>query len=229
VQPQETVTRRIGALAGVAFVALLFCSTAMVDAPRGATDAELLSWWSDDGNLTNVLVSTYLQVGAGVCFLLFAIGLRAALMAREDGSRPLSTLAFVAAVVFVALLLASDGPRGVIAAGVKLNDEALPAPDFLRYMPQLGYVLLGTIGGVVAGVSTAAASLVIVRTGAIGRWSGMLGLLCAAVIVVAAVALGPWFIPMFLVWVLASSAALWRSAGSTSSRTIEQGSAELAG
>ncbi len=209
--PRELISGRVGALAGVAFVLLLFVSIAMVDVPRKATDVELLDWWSDDGNLTSALVSTYLQIGAGMCFLVFATALRGVSLRAEGGNGSLATFAFASGVLLVAVLLASDGPRGVIAMAVKVNDEALPAADFLRYFPQLGYILLGTVGGVTVGVSAAATSLLILRTRAFGRWLGILGILCAAGCIVIALVAGPFFIPALLLWVLAVSVALWRA------------------
>jgi hypothetical protein len=209
--PRELLSGKVGALAGVAFVLLLFFSVAMIDAPRSATDAELLAWWSDDSNLTTVLASTYLQIGSGFCFLVFITALRAVSLRAEGGSGSLTTLAFASGVIFVALLLASDGPRGVVALGVKVNDEALPAPDFMRYFPQLQYLLVGVIGGAAAGLSAAASSLLILRTGAFGRWLGILGLICAAGCVVLGLTVGAFFIPVLLVWVLATSVALWRT------------------
>ena len=83
---RELFTGRIGALAGVASVVLLFLTVAMVDTPRQATDAELVTWWSDDANLTSVLTSTYLLVAAGLCFLVFFSSLRAASLRADGGS-----------------------------------------------------------------------------------------------------------------------------------------------
>jgi hypothetical protein len=197
-------------MAGVAFVVLLFFSTTMLDVPRSVSDAELIEWWSDDANLDTVLVSTYLQVAAGVCFLVFLTCLRTVSLRAEKGAGTLTSLAFSAGVVFVALLLASDGPRGVIALSVRLRDEPLPAADLLRYMPQLGYVLLGTVGGAVVGISTLANAVLVLRTGVFGRWLGIVGLICGLGSVALALVVGPFFIPALLLWVLASSFALWR-------------------
>jgi hypothetical protein len=208
--PRELLSGRVGALAGVVFVVLLFTSTVMLDVPRSVSDAELVEWWSDDANLNTVLVSTYLQIAAGMFFLVFLACLRSVSLPAEGGSGTLTSVAFSAGVVFVALLLASDGPRGVIAFAVRLRDEPLPAVDLLRYMPQLGYVLLGTVGGVVVGISAVANSVLVLRTGAFGRWLGIVGLVCGLGSIALALVVGPFFIPALLFWVLASSLALWR-------------------
>lgn len=208
--PRELISGRVGAIAGLVFVVLLFLSTAMLNAPDKATDAELVAWWSEDGNLTTVLVSTYLQIGAALCFLVFITALRAVSLRAEGGAASLTTLAFAAGVTFVALLLASDGPRGVTAVAVKLNGEALPAADLLRYLPQFGYIIAGTIGGAAVGAAILANSVLVLRTGALGRWLGILGLVCAAGTIALALVVGPFFIPVLLVWVIATSLALWR-------------------
>jgi hypothetical protein len=208
--PRELISGRVGAIAGVVFVVLLFLSTAMLSAPDKATEAELVAWWSDDANLNTVLVSTYLQVGAAACFLVFLIALRAVSLRAEGGVGSLTTLAFSAGVTFVALLLASDGPRGVTAVAVKLNGEELPSADLLRYLPQLGYVIAGTVGGSAVGVAILANSVLVLVTRSFGRWLGILGVVCAACTIALALTVGPFFIPVLLIWVMATSVALWR-------------------
>lgn len=217
---RELITGKVGAIAGIIFVAMLFFSTAMLSAPDKAPDAEIIEWWSDDANLTTVLVSTYLQIGAAACFLVFLTAVRSISLRAEGGTGALSTLAFTCGVVFAALLLASDGPRGVTAFAVKVNGEELPSADLLRYLPQLGYVIAGTVGGTLVGVSILTSSVLVLRTGAFGRWLGVLGVVCAVGTVALALAVGPFFIPVLLVWVVASSFALWRVAGSEQSQTL---------
>lgn len=210
---RELLPGRIGALAGVAFVLLLFFSTTMLNVPSSVPDAELVDWWSDDANLTTVLVSTYLQIGAALCFLVFITALRGVSLRAEGGSGSLTTFAFAGGVLFAALLLVSDGPRGVIAIAVKLRDEPLPAVDLLRYMPQVGYVMIGTVGGAAAGVAVAANALLALRTSVLGRWLGVLGLICGIGTIALALVVGPFFIPVLLIWVVATSVALWRVKG----------------
>jgi hypothetical protein len=204
---------RLGAIAGLAFAASLFVGVAMLDLPKNATDQELVSWWADGGHRTAAVVSMYLFVVAGLCFLVFLVKLRTRLLAAEGGAGELTTLVVVAGVVFVAMLLVAAASRGVLGFAVDspANDESLPGPDTLRYLPQIGYAVTGT-GGLLAGALTmATTSFLVVRTAVFGRWLAWVGVLATLAVVGAAAALSAVFaIPAVLVWALATSVALWR-------------------
>ncbi len=211
--PKDLLPVRLAALAGVAFVLLLFFSTTMLNMPHEVSDAEMLAWWADDANITTVVTSTYMQIGAAAAFLVFATGLRSVLLRKEGGQGSLTSLVYTSGVVFAALLLASTGPRGVLGIGSSVNGEPLPGVDMLRYMPQLGYLLAGAVCGSLAGVFIAATSVHALRTGALPRWQVVLGFVCAAGCIVAALTVGPFYIPVMLLWVMATSFAIWRAAG----------------
>lgn len=210
---RELLPRRVGALAGIAFVLLLFLSVGMVDFPKLVSDAELVEWWSSSSNLSSVLVSTYLQIGAGIAFLAFLTVVRTVSRRAEGGTGSLSTFAFASGVTYAVTLLASNGPRGAIAVAVKLNDEALPGVDLLRYLPQVGFVMMGTAGGVAVGASMIATAVVAIRTDAFGNWLGILGLVCGVACAVLSLVVGPFAIPLILLWVLATCVGLWRHQG----------------
>src|SRR5262245_22957634 len=91
---------RIGAAAGTVFALCLFAGVAMLEIPRGATDQELVTWWSDSGNQATAVVSMHLFVLAGLAFLVFLAKLRSRLLAAEGGAGELTSLAFASAVVF---------------------------------------------------------------------------------------------------------------------------------
>src|SRR5262245_2415226 len=95
---------RIGAAAGTAFALCLFVGVAMLGIPRGATDQELASWWSDGGNQATAVVSMYLFVLAGLSFLVFLAKLRSRLLEAEGGAGELTSLAFASGIAFVATL-----------------------------------------------------------------------------------------------------------------------------
>ena len=142
---------RIGSLAGVGFAIFFFVGVAMLEIPENATDQELVAWWSDSGNRTAAVVSMYLFVLAGLCFLIFLVALRSRLLAVEGGSGDLTALAVGSGLVFVSLLSVAAAARGVIGFAVEspANNEPLPGPDTLRYLPQIGYAITGT-GGLLA-------------------------------------------------------------------------------
>jgi hypothetical protein len=213
-QSRELLSGRLGALAGVAFAILLFFSTAMVDQPVGQSDAEVLQWWSDDGNLTSVIVSTHLQLAASVCFLVFLVALRAVCMRTEGGAGSLSTLAFAAGVLFLVAIIANAGPRGAIAFGVKMDDEPLPGVDTIRFLTYAGRILLGPAAALTIATSMFATAALILRTRAFGRWLGILGIVCGVGSAAVGIAAGPWFIPLALVWTLATSVGVWMASAS---------------
>jgi hypothetical protein len=188
--------------------------TATLNIPRGASDAKLVAWWADSGNQTTAIVSMYLFIVAGLCFLLFLTKLRSRLLAAEAGTGELTSLVVASGAVFVAMLLVAAASRGVIGFAVKSpgDNESLPGADTLRYLPQTGYAALGIGGLLAAAVAMATTSWLIVRTAVFGRWLAWLGAATALVIVVAAAALvGMVAIPAMLIWVLAVSVAMWRA------------------
>jgi hypothetical protein len=211
----RSASGKIGALAGFAFAFLFLMGTAMLNIPLGASDQKLVAWWSDRGNQLTSVISMYSFVLAGLCFLVFLVHLRSRLLAAEGGSGTLTTLVVAAGVVFVAMLFVAASSRGAIGYAMKgpANNESLPGPDTLRYMPQTGYAALGAGGLLAAAVAMATMSWLIVRTAVFGRWLAWLGVAGALVIVVANVALvGMAVIPAVLIWALATSVVLWRAA-----------------
>lgn len=206
---------RFGALAGLAFAFCFFLGVAMLDLPQKATDQELVAWWSNGDNQTSAVVSMYLFVLAGLCFLVFLTKLRSRLLAAEGGTGELTALAVGTGTVFVAMLFVAAASRGLIGFAVKspANDESLPGPDTLRYVPQLGYAVTGTAGLLAAAVTMATTSWLIVRTAVFGRWLAWVGGVATLIVLVAsAVLTGVLAIPALLVWALATSVVLWRGA-----------------
>ena len=185
----------------------------MLNIPESAADEELVAWWSDSGNQTTAVVSMYLFVLAGLCFLVFLVKLRSRLLAAEGGTGELTALVLAGGIVFVSMLFVAAASRGVIGFAVKspVNDESLPGPDTLRYLPQIGYAITGTGGLLAAALTMAATSWLIVRTSVFGRWLAWIGAVAAVLVVVASALLaGVLAIPALLVWALATSVALWR-------------------
>jgi hypothetical protein len=204
---------RIGAAAGTVFALCLFAGVAMLGIPRGATDQELVSWWSDRGNQATAVASMYLFVLAGLSFLVFLAKLRSRLLEAEGNAGELTSLAFSSGVVFVAMLFVAAASRGVIgfAALSPANDETLPGADTLRYLPQLGYAITGTAGLLSAALTVAVTSVLVFKTAVFGRWLAWLGVAVVAVVAIAAALLSAVFaIPALLVWALATSVALAR-------------------
>jgi hypothetical protein len=210
---KQATGSRIGAVAGLLFALCFFVGVAMLELPQSATDRELVAWWSDSANQTTAIVSMYLFVVAGLSFLVLLAKLRSRLLAAEPGAGELTALVMAAGVVFVSMLFIAAASRGLIGFAVNspANDEALPGPDTLRYVPQLGYAVTGTGGLLAAALAMASTSWLIVRTAAFGRWLAWIGAVAAVLVIVATALLaGTFAIPAVLVWALATSVALWR-------------------
>ena len=204
---------RVGAIAGLAFALLFFLGIAMLDIPQSATDQELIAWWSDSGNQLSAVVSMYLFVLAGLCFLVFLVRLRSRLLSAEGERGELSALVAASGVVFVSMLFVAAASRGVIGFAVKspANNESLPGADTLRYLPQIGYAVTGTGGLLAAAVMIATSSWLIVRTAVFGRWLAWLGAAATLLVIAATATLsGVLAIPALLIWALAASLAMWR-------------------
>src|SRR4029078_9000490 len=130
---------RLGALSGLAFAALFFLGTAMLDIPHGLSDEKTATWWSERGTQRTATASMYCFALAGLCFLAFLIQLRSRLLAAEGGDGAMTSLVMASGVLFVTMLLVAAVARGVIGFAVKspASDESLPGPDTLRYLPQI--------------------------------------------------------------------------------------------
>jgi hypothetical protein len=201
---------RAAAAAGVASAALLFLGVGILSPPFAATDAELVAWWSDDGNLTTTVVSMYLFVASALAFLAFAAALAARIAAGPGGRTP-AAVVLAGGTVYATLLITAGAARGVVAKAVSLNDLSLPGVDTLRYLTQLAATVLGVGAMLTAAVAITAASYAILRTQVFGRWLGWLGIVAAVVVLaIQATAVGEFAIPAILIWTVATSAAIWR-------------------
>jgi hypothetical protein len=199
----------------LAFALFLFIGIAMLDIPQGASDRELVAWWSDDGNQLAAVLSMYCFIVAGLCFLVFLTQLHSHLLAGEGGRGELTTLVVASGGVFVAMLFVAAASRGVIAFAVKspATDETLPGPDTLRYLPQVGYAVTGTASLLTVAVTIATTSWLTLRGGVFGPWLAWLGFAAAAALVLASATLvGAYAMPVIFIWAAATSIAMWRAA-----------------
>jgi hypothetical protein len=211
---RESTGGKVGSAMGLAFAVLFFLGTAMLEIPRGGSDQELVAWWSDGGNQLTAVVSMYCFVLGGLCFLVFLAKLRSRLLAAEGGNEELTALVSASGAVFVAMLFVAAASRGVIGFAVKspANDETLPGPDTLRYLPQIGYAVTGTGGLLAAALTMATTAWLIVRTAVFGRWLAWVGIAAALLVVLASATLaGVYAIPAVLIWAAATSVAMWRA------------------
>ena len=143
---------------------------------------------------------------------VFMSNLRARLATRNIASSKLSEVVFGSGLVFVVMLFVSGVARGVIGFGTKSHwSQRVPNADLLRYLPQISYAA-GGLALLAAAVAITTTSLMIMRSGAFGRWLAWLGFVVSLVLVMAnGLLAGVAVIPAMLIWALAASFAMWRS------------------
>lgn len=197
---------RGAALCGIAFALLLFLGVASLEVPKNVTDEEMTNWWSKDGNQSAALVSTVLVALSAIAFGLFITFLRDRLNGHRSDS---GNATYTIGLGFVVLLLASAAARGVIARAL-MNDEPMPGPDTLRYFPQLQYSLM-EVGIMCAGACFLLAAWASKVSGAFPAYLAWTGLVAGVLTLVGVVLVGPFVIPVVLIWAVVASVAAWRS------------------
>lgn len=212
----------IGAIAGVAFAALLFYSIASLNPLREATDQEVQTWWADGGLRRDTIVSMYLMLLAGPCFLVFLSQLRSRLNATNAGSS-WNDLVYGAGIIFVSMLGMSGLTRGVVAQAVRFRDEPIPGVDTLRYATQLSQAIYAFVAIPFATIVVAVTSIMIFRTGMMKRWVGWLGLgVTTLSLATIALQMGAFATPLILIWVLGASLQLFRTRGTRTASDLLQ-------
>ena len=150
-----------------------------------------------------------------VAFIPFLAGLVPVIW--RAGQEPLAVAVAISGGVFVAMGFVSNAAEtALIWVAASNQPAAVLSLDQLQGRTPVVWTITALV---------AALSLAIRRTGLVGRWLGVAGLVAAAVFLLGSVfsVLGPTpegssslvGVGLFIVWMLALSAALWR-AGSTS-------------
>ena len=207
----RTSAAKVAAGASTLFAVALFLCVASVNVPHKATDAELIDWWKQSGNLTSGLVSELFAI-LGAVFFVVVINYVRTLAAKADaGVEQWAAFAHSMATVFASTLLVSSALRAVIGHLVNVQDGPLPGVDVLRYSTALNYTLIGTATMTALALAMVAVSVVVIKARILGTWVAYVGFGCAAVILAAVVAMmGAFAIPLALVWAIALAVAIWR-------------------
>ena len=193
---------RKAALAGLAFVVLYVAALAL-GVEAGATDAEILEHYGDDGARTREVVAFFLIAAAALAFVVFAAALRELVRSAGQAAELLASIGFAGGIVCAALLLVGNSvSRGIAFASG--SDEFSLDPDLYRLIDDTGFLLL--VSGVYAAILlVAAVSIAAIRGSVFPRWLGWAGLVAAVLLTLAIVLVG--FFVLFL-WVLAVSGVL---------------------
>jgi len=207
----RTSAAKVAAGASSLFAVSLFLTVASVNVPSKASDAELLDWWSQSGNLTAGLVSQLFAILCPVLFVVVVNDVRTLAAKADAGAEHWTAFAHSMATAFASLLLVSSAMRAVVGHLVQVQDEPLPGIDVLRYSTALNYTLIGTATMTCLALAMIAVSVVVLKARILGTWVAYVGFGCAAVILAAVGAMfGAFAIPLALVWAIALAVAIWR-------------------
>ena len=187
------------ALSGVAFIAIIFVGIAVVGEPPGADEPvkEIVDFYLDKKD--SVMIGALVSGIAAIMLVLFASYLRTYLAAADGGDSTFPNVAFGGALI-MATGASIDGMLSfaMAEAADDIDPTALQAMqaiwdnDFLPFVLGAALLLLGS------GIS-------IVRSGALPKWLGWVGIL------IAVVCMTPIGFVGFLgggLWVLATSVML---------------------
>lgn len=175
----DSLWYRLAAATGIIFVVLVGVGYLVVgEAPLDATASNDAIKAYYVGNRAPLLAQAYLQGVGAIAFLWFVGALRSALRPSETEGGRLSATAFGGGVA--AVVLALMGNLFHTALAYRLANESIPVARAFFDLQALVYTLAFFPGVVLVG----AASLVMLRTAALPRSWGALGLLVAALLLV---------------------------------------------
>ena len=200
---------KVASAASILFAVAFFWTVASVDVPHKASDAKLLDWWQQSDNQLAGIVSQYCAIAAAVLFVVLMNYFKT----LTAGVKAVQWTAFARSMglIFSTTLLVSAALRGVIGHMVKVDGEPLPGLEILRYSTALNYNLINSVTMMALGLTILAVSVVVLRTAVLAKWFAYVGLACAAIILLASVAMvGAFTIILSLIWALCLSVASWR-------------------
>jgi hypothetical protein len=211
---------RIAAVASVLYGVSFFLTVASVNVPHKASDAELLEWWDKGANVTSGMFSLLFAACTAV---LFAVVTNHVLLAAGNLARHWAAFARSMSAAFTATLLVSAALRGVVGHLVIVEDGPLPGVDVLRYTTALNYTVLSMIVMGTFALSSFALGVLVLRSGCLARWQGMVGLVLGAVVIAAVAGLvGAFTVPIAILWSLCTAVAIWRGPRDAAGPTVER-------
>jgi hypothetical protein len=193
---------RLAALAGLAFVVLYVLAFAL-GIEVGDSDQEIRDYYADSGNRAKEAVAFFLIAGAALSLAVFATAVRSILTSFEQEGAMLAALAWAGGIACAALILAGNAVSRATAfaameEGFQLNLDT-------RDLFETAGFLLFVSGALAAIPLVVGVSLATLRHGVLPRWLGWAGFVVAVLLPLAIAFVG--FL-VFLLWVLATSAAL---------------------
>jgi hypothetical protein len=210
----SATSRKVAAASSALFAVGLFMTVASVDVPHKPSDAELLRWWEQSGNRMSGVISGMSAICAAILFTVVMNYLRS-LTAAATAPQWLAFARSMGAAV-TAVWLVTGATRAAIGHLVDVMNEPLPGTDVLRYATAINYTLLSVAGMTVLGLSMLGVSVVVLRTDALARWVGYVGMVCALLVLAASLAqVGALVTLVAIAWALCLAVAIWRQPAAT--------------
>lgn len=206
---------KVGAFCGVAFAVFLFLGVAALEVPTDGTDQELIDWWAKGGNQDAALLSMAFVAISGMALIVFTSHLRDRLNASGGTA---GNAMFGMGLGAGIMLLVTAGIRGTIANAVS-NDVAMPGVDTLRYLPELSFTVM-EVAVMTSGVAILLGAWAMKQTASFPAWAAWVGFVTGALTVVGSVFVGPFVIPIVLIWALAASVAVWQSPATSTATAL---------
>jgi hypothetical protein len=164
---------------GIAFVVLVVIASLVKDAPGAdSSDADIVAYYADSGNL-DVEVAAFFLVGvAAVCFLSWLGNLRGVLARAEGEPSRLTAATIASGGVFIALAVAAHVAATSVTWAIKAYEEFGLDPDTVRLVSSLWYGFF-VMSLFAAAAMTLAASILALQSRVFPTWLAAIGFLAA--------------------------------------------------
>jgi hypothetical protein len=202
-------------VSGIAFAIFMFLAVALVNAPHKGSDEEITAWWSNTSNQEMVLLSGMFMTATAVAMLFVVANLRHRLKTTHEISGVVYHVATTAGAVAAVSFLISRVGMSALAQGIRFDDQPVPGPDLLRFFPQTGYSTM-SCGLFMAATMALLAGWLGLRTGALSSWFSWASLVLGPILFVGTALLGPFAIPVVLLWAVLFSLDGFRFGSSAS-------------
>jgi hypothetical protein len=204
----ENGNRATGAL-GVLGIILWVIAFALGNGSPDTTDsnAKIIAWYASSSNQNEQIVTFLLVILGAMCILVFLSGLRGHLARAEGGGAGLASLAYGAGVAALVLLVTAVALFTAPAFLISDGGMSVFVPSSFRSFNDAGFEFW-VAASAIAALTVWATSLLALRTGALPRWFGWLGVV-AGILQLLAI----FFIPAlaYWLWLLIASILLLRA------------------
>jgi hypothetical protein len=191
---------RAAAVAGILFSVLLIISLVLVRLSVPADPKAAGDWLTKSAK--TVTLALNLVPFAGIAFLWFIGVIRDRLGEYED--KLFSTVFLGSGLMFLAMLFASAALAGSVIISYDASAVASPAGGMYGFGRAATYITLNTYAMRMAGVFMISTCTMLVKTGVMPRWMGMLGY-ALALILLLTISSFSWVSLVFPAWVFAVS------------------------